>query len=388
MRSASCTGAPGADCVGAREAFIRSIVRHRLRSTEQALKLRLRPLRRALVLSRHEWRSAVPLPLLTRLRAAALGFRSQGWVLYQLDRHDPADYLGYGSAIDYLVRRPRRAAIGDKLGFGWSLAAQGAQCPGVVGFMVGGRLRPRSEASSQAPLAWLEEALEPGRQLVFRPYDWGMAAGLFFLRRDRDGSYQVNGEAFPRDDLGRLLGQLDDFVITEHVTQSALTARFFPATTNTLRVLTLWDQARAEPFIAGAVLRVGNARSAPVDNFHDGTGGFSVEIDLATGVLGLGRTLSPALDRLIETPVHPESGVRWQGVALPGWEPMCEEILRVAGGLPQFPYVGWDMIITDEGLCWLEGNSPPGPGVWQVHGGLLRDPRARAFFVHHGMIAG
>jgi len=58
----------------------------------------------------------------------------------------------------------------------------------------------------------------------------------------------------------------------------------------------------------------------------------------------------------------------------------------VAAMLPQYPFVGWDLIMTSEGLSFLEGNALM--GTWTWHDPLLDDPRARAFFENLVMIRG
>ena len=69
-----------------------------------------------------------------------------------------------------------------------------------------------------------------------------------------------------------------------------------------------------------------------------------------------------------------------------GWKEIAREVLDVAAALPECPYVGWDLLLTDMGAYWLEGNSPPGLWVWQVHGPLMADPRTRAFFAEPGVV--
>jgi hypothetical protein len=43
------------------------------------------------------------------------------------------------------------------------------------------------------------------------------------------------------------------------------------------------------------------------------------------------------------------------------------------------PYVGWDIIVTDDGFCAIEGNNHPHLGH-QDMAPLLTDPRVRAFY--------
>ena len=81
---------------------------------------------------------------------------------------------------------------------------------------------------------------------------------------------------------------------------------------------------------------------------------------------------------------HPETGCPIEGVQIPGLEAALGGILRAARCLPGAPCVGWDVVLTGDGFRVLEGNTPPGLYVWQVHAPLLADPRVARFFASHG----
>src|SRR5262249_57066559 len=124
--------------------------------------------------------------------------------------------------------------------------------------------------------------------------------------------------------------------------------------------------------------RIGIARSFAVDKWHRGRGGLSVKIDLVSGELGPAATIVSNQLRWFDQ--HPESGARITGIRVPNWDDTRREILRAAASLPYTPAVGWDLVMTDGGGCFLEGNSPPFPSVWQVHDPLLSDKRVRQFY--------
>ena len=173
-------------------------------------------------------------------------------------------------------------------------------------------------------------------------------------------------------------------LIQERVRQGDYAVRIFPDATNTLRVLTMWDYARDEPFIAAAVHRFGTRRSLPVDNWS--RGGLNVDVDAATGELGRAVTF-PDGGRLEWRTHHPDTDAPVSGTVVPHWSSMVEELLRVSRALPRLRYVGWDVLVGDDGLHLIEGNSYPELGVHQVHAPLLSDHRARAFYRRHGVVA-
>lgn len=54
--------------------------------------------------------------------------------------------------------------------------------------------------------------------------------------------------------------------------------------------------------------------------------------------------------------------------------------------LPFLPYVGWDIIVTDDGYRVLEGKAFSDVNVLQIHTPLLRDPRVHSFYKAHGIV--
>ncbi|MEE2775439.1 MAG: sugar-transfer associated ATP-grasp domain-containing protein, partial [Acidobacteriota bacterium] len=81
--------------------------------------------------------------------------------------------------------------------------------------------------------------------------------------------------------------------------------------------------------------------------------------------------------------VHPETGVAIEGLQVPRWQDLLSTALRAARAFPQMPFIGWDVLVTEEGPALLEANTLPALPVWQVHEPLLDDPRSRAFFEHY-----
>jgi D-alanine-D-alanine ligase-like ATP-grasp enzyme len=57
----------------------------------------------------------------------------------------------------------------------------------------------------------------------------------------------------------------------------------------------------------------------------------------------------------------------------------------MAAAFPHLPRIGWDVVVTDDGgFVILEINAHAGVETLQVHRPLLRDPRIRRFYEHHG----
>ena len=208
--------------------------------------------------------------------------------------------------------------------------------------------------------------------------------GVAFLRKDGSGC-QLDARPRTEEETAAYISGLEDFMITEFSVQHEYASRIYPGTTNTLRLLTLWDYNADAPFLAQAVHRIGTSRSFPVDNFRMGAGGLSAWIYLDTGELG------PAACKHETGAVewhdtHPETGAPIRGVRLPCWKETTEDILRLSARLPFIPFLGWDVVLTAEGYQVLELNPGSGFFLFQIHQPPLKDPRIRRFFESRGIV--
>jgi hypothetical protein len=169
-----------------------------------------------------------------------------------------------------------------------------------------------------------------------------------FSLRIRSGAVLINGQPV---DLANLAARIrEPFLLQERVLQHERLARLHPASINTLRLTTVLLGGEVTPL--AALVRIGTNGSV-VDNL--GSGGIVVRLDLARGTLdgpgfylpGHGTTCSQ----------HPNSGVQLDGYEIP----MVAEALDLAvsfhRALQPIFTVGWDIAITPNGPCVLEGNS-------------------------------
>lgn len=318
-----------------------------------------------------------------RLRAWPLGFTVSAYRLLELDRRDPSPYVPDFS-LQFRSTRLNgfwNPIIGNKLVIAYIAHAVGVPTPMVLGCVVRGRPQSVDGSPLGSPSEVLARWIARAPRLVFRPHWSGAAEGVFFVDRPH-GSWRVNDHAATDDELHRLIGSLDRYVVTAWVEQARYAQRIYPRTANTLRVLTLRDADG--PFVAAAVHRFGSSASFPVDNFHAGRGGLVAAVDVATGALGTALA-ADASGRMQPHTHHPETGEPIAGVTIPHIREALDGMLRLCAALPEGHCVGWDTLMTDAGYCILEGNSPPGLHVWQVHQPLRAEPRAARFFADHGV---
>ena len=349
------------------------------------LEIELRCLIRVFRLVFGELRLKQSLPWKQRLRAWKSGFRAQSWGLYNLAENDPDLYVSdlRLQLKMYKINGFFTPIVGNKLVLSRLLAYHEIPHPDVVSSIQGGRLFEDNRPFDADMARALSRTLDRYPRQVFRPSWAGSGEGVFFLSRDDDG-LQLNGQPVAPEALHALLAKLDRYISTEFIQQASYAGVIYPDTTNTLRLLSLWDEENGGPFIAAAVHRFGSSRSGAVDNFHAGHGGLCAPVDLETSSLGKAATLSPENEWLWLSS-HLDTGAPIDGVVLPGFNQCVEGVLEAAGHLPFCPCIGWDVVLTENGFSILEANTLPGLTVVQVHTALLKDPRTRRFFQRWGM---
>lgn len=85
-------------------------------------------------------------------------------------------------------------------------------------------------------------------------------------------------------------------------------------------------------------------------------GALILPVDLATGRLGTAVGPTPDTWVVHELEAHPDTGVRFDDVVVPGWTDVVRLVERAARDFAELPCLGWDLAITDEGPLLLETN--------------------------------
>lgn len=326
-------------------------------------------------------RTAPPGGLRLSARRIRAGFLPESGSFYELAGPRASDYLSdRQKALTWAINWPAADLLDDKLAFFFMMRHLAIPTPEVVGAIVQGRVEELPGTGTGSSTGWIRERLASGERLVVRQNRGSAGRGLLVLEGAAH-RVRVNGDVVGWAGLERELETLDNHLVTEFAEQGTYVKQIFPDSANTLRVLTMQDE-HGRPFIARAVQRIGTPRSAPADNWT--RGGLSVLIDLESGELGPGATHP---DPKSTSPTwhqhHPTTGVRIAGTRIPAWPTVCDGILTAAARTWFLPYVGWDVMVTDDGFTIIEGNKYANPDVLQVHGPLLTDPAVRAFFERH-----
>ncbi len=332
-----------------------------------------------------EFKSKIRVPMRERQTRVARwmprGFLSETSYIYDFDKYPYTDYLSdYQRMLAFGVNEWAADLLVNKLAF-QRLVEPMLPMPALLGILRSGRLHPLDGPPGD-PDRVFEMLDESEHGLVLKPLSGSCGRGVLVLGKDTERII-LNSKPATAGDVLAQIPRDEAYMITPFVSQSAYSRAFYPHTTNTIRILTMIDPAAGRAFVATAVQRMGCERSRPVDNWTQG--GLSALVDIETGRLGRGVTF-PTNGKLIWHNSHPESGAAIEGAVVPGWAGIRDRILDAADRLAFIPYVGWDVIVMDDGFCVLEGNRNSDVNLLQAHRPLLIDPRVRAFFERFGVI--
>lgn len=127
--------------------------------------------------------------------------------------------------------------------------------------------------------------------------------------------------------------------------------KIYPLSVNTIRLITVTNPKTGIPEVMTAVLRVG-ASGNHVDNWA--VGGLSIGIDISTGKLAKYGFYKPGFGT--KTDRHPDTGVVFEGLKIPYFKEASDMALEFHRRLRNIHSVGWDISVTEDGPCFIEGN--------------------------------
>lgn len=308
------------------------------------------------------------------------GFFGESNVIYQFNQNNYKDYLSdYKRLKSKFINGRRSDALNDKLIFE-RIFKDSIKIPKSYALITKGKIIPLDGGIKDTNT--LLDYMSRYKNCVIKPVSGGGGHGVILLKMIGDKLY-ANDKPITIDDLSKRIAQLDNYFISEFIQQGEFSSQFNPSTLNSMRVVTMIDPDTNKAFIPIAVQRIGTNKSAPADNWTQG--GISAEIDVESGVIGKGVSY-PNDDMLIWHDKHPDTNSDIEGVTVPDWDGIKKSILNVANKHPYIKYVGWDIVLTDDGIMVIEGNNCSDVNLLQIHRPLLKHEKAKKFYKYHDVI--
>lgn len=220
--------------------------------------------------------------------------------------------------------------------------------------------------------ASLDDLVRDRGTVVVKGRNGGGGNHVHFCGLDGD-TVLVDGEPCPGDPVASHFSDRA-YLVEEFCRSGSYIRSIFPDAVSAVRAITA-NPREGDPFVMHLTHKVGTSETAPMDTF--GKGSISVHVD-DRGRFRDGVRYQDG--RLVPATTHPDTGVDIPGTAIPDWETHRRELLDILAVLPEFRYVGWDLLVRDDGsLTVLEANTNPGVEV-QYHEPLVTSDRVRSFF--------
>jgi len=306
------------------------------------------------------------------------GFSANKLSLYDFDRYPKRSYISDVSVLRdfnyiYNCDKTNAALLDNKLLSNLLLRAH-VPVPKLIAIIMDGSIIPLCKEGSCRDYRDILNVIKDYPRLVIIPYDSGASIGLHYIRCHNDGMVEVNQGMMDHAQLQRFVASLDGFMVLEQVSQAGYSERIYPNSTNTIRIMTLYDREKDEAVVLAAAHKFATNSSYPAETVI--RGGLLSRIDLESGQLR--ETITrPNMYSYLRCEKHPDTGMPIEGTVIPNWDSILKTIRSASKQLAFLPYIGWDIVVTENNFVVIEGNTKPGIESMQILAPLLEKERNR-----------
>lgn len=308
------------------------------------------------------------------------GFSSEKYELYNFDTNNHKLYLSdYKRRKTSKINEAYSLIINDKNIFSKIFTSHGVTAK-VFGTVKNGVIVIDNHTKTFGEfIAFVKRQ----RKLIIKKYRGGGGKGIYKLTYEKD-SFYLNDQPLKEDDVHIFMNDLSNHQIVEHLSQASYSNNIYSGTINSIRIITMMDPETNEVFIPIAVHKFGSETTKPVDNVWNG--GMTAKIDIETGILGKSAYHHENNNKIEWKSTHPDTDVLIEGTEVPGWAQVIDKVKDIAQSENYLKYVGWDVVVTDNGVRIIEGNNYSDVNILQIHQPLLMDERVKKFYKHYGII--
>ena len=302
--------------------------------------------------------------------ALKYGRRNRFYFLYGFDIkgfRNESQYVEYDTfrnirtKLNEAVKYNPIFVLRDKYFFGIVAKELGIRTPQILGIVHEGLIFNQDQKEDCS----FEDFFSCHRDVFLKRIAGECADGVYHLVSDGD-KLLLNGKDVSITDLERMVG-LNGYLIQEKIRQCSEVSHIYPNSINTIRLTTVKNKSSID--ILPPLLRVGT-HGNNVDNWA--VGGLAIGIDPDKGCLKRFGFYKPQYGR--KTEIHPDTGIVFEGYMIPYIRESIEMAKYFHNRLPDVHSIGWDIAITEEGPCFIEGNDN-----WEIslvqacNGGLMKE---------------
>lgn len=259
---------------------------------------------------------------------------------------DYAKFRARREELMHRVNNPQVAMLRDKFFFSIISEALGFRSPRTIAIIAKDSVYLFGERVSIS----LEEFVANHNIDSYTKLVDGECANGVFQMQIIDGTILVDGVDTSIDALRKKITG-GKFLVQERIYQHEKMNAIFPKATNSVRITSLYDKKTDNVIILPSFLKIGLGEMT-VDNWA--IGGLIVGLDVETGKLREWAYYKPGYGKKVQS--HPDTGVVFKDFEIPYFEETKEMIRNIHMQLKEVHSIGWDITITPEGPCIIEGN--------------------------------
>lgn len=280
------------------------------------------------------------IPFLKKVKYNRLGFTDDEYFCYHLDVTDYKKYISRWERLSLEDLNGRYAPLLAIKVLFENLAGKAINVPHIYSWIHNGKIY---DLKGNTRDDFFLNLLIENRSMIAKPTkESGCGRGVLLLEYV-DGVFKINDKKLDTIEFIDYLHMLDEYIITQRIMPGSLSKDIFPKTANTIRVVTAMINGKAEALLA--VHRFGTEKSFPVDG--GAYGGILAYIDLETGRLRKARKYSGE-----EFSNHPDTGTLIEGVEIPNWKYIIDEIKHAHDCMPYYEFFAWDAVVADDGMIY------------------------------------
>lgn len=220
----------------------------------------------------------------------------------------------------------------------------------------------------------------------------GTSGGRGFAKLElKNGHILMNNELVSESSVRSYISEIPNHIVTEYAQQHSALADIWPKSECTLRVImvkvpsqNLSEECNWSCIVSYA--RFGSSISGGASNLS--SGGIGVGFNFNTGELNsTGIRYKKFCDEgSYICSEHPDTKTMWQGSKLPHWDYVKSMILRICRHISSLDYLGFDVIITQDGMKLCEINTHPAVDYEQIMcGPVFNKEESKIFFRNKGL---
>ena len=262
---------------------------------------------------------------------------------------DYTQFMNLRNKLNYSSFSNPIVILRDKSLFGITAEAFGINSPHVVGLITNGIDLYLFDKHTHISL--IDYFHHTKCDLFLKVVDGECADGVFHIISDTINITSA-GKNLSIEEYVDRLNTDTRYILQERIPeQHMVIASIHPMAINTVRLVTVIDPITHKPTPFSAVLRVGCGNSE-VDNWA--AGGLSIGINIETGELSKYGFYKPGYGTKVSQ--HPNSGVVFEGLKVPFLQDAILQAQKFHSLLKGIHSIGWDIAITTNGPCIIEGN--------------------------------